>query len=266
MKVQLKTELKRAFLNNMLLLSIVLGSIISIGHFIRGNVGKTIYDSNVMYCPESVFYNWIGSSCFAMESYFIYLILPILAVLPYGISLYDDKKSGYIKNVFIRTKKSYYYLAKYIAVFLSGGIAFVTPLVINLFLNAMKFPALMPESIIDIGPSVTCVGWNFYYTHPWLYIILFLLIDFVFAGAVGTISLLVCNMFEHRLTIMIAPFVVYYFVYSLDNILGKNDIAPNYFLIPGFETKYISEFVVSLIVIVIIFNMYMWSEVRNETY
>lgn len=266
MLVQMKIELKRSLNNKMMLLSLLLGCTISISHVIQYVFVKDVYDSSIMWCPESVYYNWIGASSFPMQSYLYYLILPILAVLPAGTLLYDDIKSGYVKNVFIRTKKSNYFIAKYVAVFISGGIAFVLPLIINFVLTSMWLPNLIPEPIIGIGPSLTSVGYEVYYSHPLLYNGLFLLVDFIFAGGMVSISLIAAYFVEHKFVVLISPFISYYFLYSLNNIIGINSFAPNYFLIPGFYQNYIWEFVISFAIIIISFIFYLGKGLTNETY
>lgn len=266
MLVQMKIEIKRSLKNKMMLVAILLGCAISISHAIQYVFVKDVYDSSIIWCPESVYYNWLGASSFPMQSYLYYLILPILAVLPAGTLLYDDLKSGYVKNVFIRTKKRNYFIAKYVAVFLSGGIAFVLPLILNLILTSMWLPALIPEPIIGIGPSLTSVGYEIYYSHPLIYNCLFLIVDFIFAGSMASISLLVAYFVEHKFVVLMSPFIAYYFIYSLNNIIGNNSWAPNYFLIPGFYQNYIWEFVISFVVIIIIFIIYLGKGLTNETY
>ncbi len=95
---------------------------------------------------------------------------------------------------------------------------------------------------------------------------MFLIVDFVFAGGIASIALLVAFFAEHKFVVLMSPFITYYFIFSLNNIIGAGSYAPNYFLIPGFYQNYIWEFIISFAVIIIIFIFYLRKGLTNETY
>ncbi|MFR7668865.1 MAG: hypothetical protein ACLU00_10370 [Mediterraneibacter faecis] len=64
-----------------------------------------------------------------LEGFIFFLILPILASLPFGTSYFEDCKEGVIKNIYMRTKREDYLKAKYAAAFLSGELQFLVPLI-----------------------------------------------------------------------------------------------------------------------------------------
>ena len=82
----------------------------------------------------------------------------------------------------IRAGKMPYYLAKYAALFVSGGLAVVTPLLFNFLLTAMFIPAVRPDpsylTAYGIGPASFLS--MLFYAHPFLYVFAYLLIDFLF--------------------------------------------------------------------------------------
>lgn len=263
MQTVLKTELKRALVSRGMLISLLAGCGIVLWHQIV-YVWNPAVELENEFCPESLFYNWIGASCFPMQSYLYYLILPILAVLPTADSLFQDIHSGYYRNIYLRHKKKEYLAAKYISVFVSGGGAVVLPLLLSLLLTALRFPALRPEPIMSYGPLRTSVGFLMFYKHPWIYTGIFLIIDFVFAGGIAGISLLATYFAEHKFAVLIAPFVCYYFVFSLDDLLGGYDIAPNYFLMPGFEKNNIWEYVIGIAILFLTAIIYFWKGYKRE--
>ncbi|MCX4269956.1 MAG: hypothetical protein OSJ62_15035 [Lachnospiraceae bacterium] len=248
MKKQIITECKRAFFSTGMVTALLIGIGIVLWHQYQyvWNVGVEQYN---IYCPESVFYKWIGASSFPMQSYLFYLILPILACLPAGTSYYEDLHSGYYIHIYTRNQKKEYLFAKYTAAFLSGGIAVVLPLVLSLYFTAMRFPMLAPEPIMGFGPNARSVGAILYYKHPGLHTLLFLGIDFIFAGGIAGITLLTTFFTNYKFTALITPFVCYYFVFSLDNLLGVMNFSPNYFLIPGFFRNTIWEFLIGILIL-----------------
>ena len=97
-------------------------------------------------------------------------LIPILATIPYAITYYTDNKKGIVKNYYSRTKKINYLIAKFIAVFTTGGTAAVFPLALNVFASAAVLPSFM-----IINGETTCNGngmWFLYIIFPPIYIFL----------------------------------------------------------------------------------------------
>lgn len=198
------------------------------------NIQNDIYLNNPMRHPGYLFSRWIGGALMGAQPFLYYLLIPILAVLPYADSFYQDEKSGYAKSILSRTDKKYYYTAKYTSVFLSGGSAVVIPLLINLGASALLLPALRPQvSTSFFAINASSMWGDLFYSHPFLYVFLFLAIDFVFSGFLATIALIVSFFVEHRFIVLFSPFLVYLFFYSLFTFLGLDSWVPIYFLKPG---------------------------------
>ena len=100
-------------------------------------------------------------------------LIPLLVVIPYAITYYTDNKKGIVKNYYSRTKKINYILAKYIAVFLTGGTAAVLPLMLNLFATSAVIPSFI--AITDTIPCNANGMWSYIlFTHPYIYYLLYL--------------------------------------------------------------------------------------------
>lgn len=259
----LKNEMKRAIFNKGMLASFMIGLIIVIWHLYQHVWGTGITLENG-FCIESVFYRWIGAGSFPMQTYLYYLILPLIAVLPGGISYFEDLKSGYIQNIYTRTKRWHYIGAKYIAVTTAGGLAVLLPLVIDLYLTCMRFPAIKPEPVMTYGPGFAAFGYNLFYTHPWVFTILFLCFDFWFAGALVGLALITTFFTEYRFIVLITPFVCYFLVYSLNNLFSEISFAPNLFLIPGFTDSRKIGPVICSIFLLLISGFFIWKGNRYE--
>ena len=151
MKVMIKTELERAFKSWSLWLALIIGMGLSIAQIITRIIPAAMnplmgyMPDNATLMPISAFQVWIGNGVSFEYSLFIRLI-PILAAMPYAVTYLSDIKSGIIKNYVTRTAKFNYLAAKYIAVFVTGGVVVVMPLLINYLTAITILPCLMLSS------------------------------------------------------------------------------------------------------------------------
>ncbi|MCI5640772.1 MAG: hypothetical protein MR316_07345 [Lachnospiraceae bacterium] len=258
MKNCIKIECRRAFSNRGMLASLVIGVLIVAWHQWQYVLPIKVINEE-SFCPESVFYNWIGASSFSLQSYLFFLIIPLLAVMPAGSSYHKDLGNGYDRQFFLRGQKKSYLFAKYAAVFLSGGVAVVFPLLLDFAVTALQLPLLKPEPIMSLGPDAGNIGFSLYYEHPMVHTVVFLVIDFLFAGGIAGICLFASFYSDNKYMVLIAPFAMYFFVFSMDNLLGgQSMISPNHFLVPGFEKPIVAEYVIGLFVLLLFAACYWW--------
>ena len=228
MKALMKSELKRMLGSRNMMLALGIGMVLSLWFLIQYVWGQSVYQGYDF--PETVFQKWIGAYSFPVQSFLYYLLLPFIAVLPGGGTFYDDKESGLLLNFWIRCSRMKYLIVKYIAVFFAGGIAFVTPLIFNFIIFAKIVQAFT------------------YNDHPWIYLILFLILAFLMAGGMAGITLAVSFYIEQKAMVLLIPFGIYFGVYCINNIIGTLDFAPNYFLISGMGIASVWEIVLSVLV------------------
>ncbi|WP_425756405.1 hypothetical protein ACPW7J_02765 [Ihubacter sp. rT4E-8] len=190
---------------------------------------------------ESLFNHWIGgegSSAGASDYFFLF---PLLICIPYGWSYCSERRSGYIKNMVIRTGKMQYYLAKYAALFLSGGLAMTLPLLINFLAAAMIFPAVKPDPsyMTAYGIGASSFLSMLFYGKPFLYIGMYLLVDFVFCGLIACLCFAVSDVVKNPIAVTLLPFFfllgVHYFcdsfVYRKIEVM-YTELSPMHFLRP----------------------------------
>lgn len=242
MRNMIKIEIIRAFNNRSLFYSILIGLIITISHFVyyviplSNDLDKYLALNKPMMYPGWLFSSWIGGNLYNLHVFLYYLLIPILAVIPFADTFFLDKKEGFTNNVFIRTNKKYYFISKFLATFTVGGLAIVIPLVANFLLTAMFLPSMIPEVSSGFYTIDASSMWStLFYTHPFIYLICFFLIDFVFSGLIATIALAVSYFVEHRFVVLITPFLLYLFVFAFFNLLGAISLAPINFLQPSFS-------------------------------
>lgn len=240
MSKMLKIELERAFRSKTMTLSLVVGLGIALVQYFmvsfpnRNNILE-YYTGHVGTYPISAYKMWMEID--TIHPYIIiYLTLfPFLAVLPFGTSYFTDLKSGYIKSIFSRVNHKDYMWAKFIAVFVSGGVAVVIPVAFNLLINMATFPALTP---IAEGGFYLCAVQNFadlYFNAPLVFVGIYFILYFIYGGVFASLALAVSRVFDYVFFVLIFPFLIYYGLgvispYFSTNLI--NTINPEYLLLP----------------------------------
>ena len=233
----LKIELKKAFSNKMFLISMAIGIIIAmisagqnIANYCRGLEMNAMTEQllegepfNPMYPINTVYSNWIGSDHqFPMTALF-YMLLPLLAGLAYGWSYCTERKSGYVAQMVSRsTKKSQYFLAKYIATFLAGGAAVAIPLVLNVLAVACFIPAYFPKQFYWIYYTMDSHFLReLFFRAPVVFVCCIILLDFVFAGLFAAACVALAFFVKNKFAVILLPFLgVLAVQYLQDNVLG----------------------------------------------
>lgn len=283
----LKLELKIAFKNKFFWISVVLGCLITLLSFehmvnmyyegmsaISGNSTDIIYDPHIGI--NTVFNCWIGGEPFSLGSSIYFFVFPLLIALPYGWSYSEERKCGYRRMMITKTGKKKYYCAKYVAVFLSGGVAMVLPLIFNFWMTLLVVPAILPDVTMNMFYGV--FGGSFlaelYYTVPFLYVAIYLFIDFVYCGFLVCICMAVSGIVRQKWGVVLIPFLLLLFVHVItdyiysDPSVAYKELSPLYFL-RGVEVRYsfsgsiILLFAIGLLVISLIGII---KEYRNEIY
>lgn len=237
MRRMLKIEVSRAFQNRVFYLILAFcGGLVAFHFFeyvlpslpflyerideLQGGMPPSLYINNA-------FMGFSDSLAYQIFSW----TLPILVVLPFAGTGFTERKKGFVKNVFLRTKKKNYYLAKYIAVFLNGGSIAVLPVLGSLWLSALFLPAIPPEPTSHLTAIGTNSMWGeLFYSHPLAYIFAYLAIQFVFYGLISTIALSVSFLTETKFIVLLTPFLIYLSTSFLCGWLGELRYIPALFL------------------------------------
>lgn len=221
----LKLELKRAFKNWGFLISVLLGCIMAgLAFYMTRDclLPKNWLDymngySNPYFAPQNMPMDvalevWMPGMNYG-NKYFYTLItlMPILSAIPYGVTFLTDTGTGLINQFVIRCKKRHYYGAKLITAFVSGGTVAVIPFVFNLIICMMYLPWGTPLYYTALNAVAShSVLADVYYTHPVLYVFLYLLYIFVIFGLVNCICLTFVYVEDNIFAVMLAPFIIYY--------------------------------------------------------
>lgn len=201
----LRFELKRAFINVNFVISILIGMLICFADIV-------LFISNFGISTEHILIQgWIGTDFQFFGNSLYYILLPVIACLPFAGSHFEDMQSGYEKNICIKTSKRHYLMAKNLAVALSGFASVSLPLALDLFIMAGLYPNWKPEKltflcagIIDIKPFA-----ELFNTHPALYALVFILLAGLLGSLLGLMSLSVSRWCRSFFSVTVFPFAIY---------------------------------------------------------
>lgn len=228
MKQQLKNEIKRAFLNPVFYGVILLEILFVIAFFVQEVYPvwaeivpfykENIDTGKVNFIPGA-YYAWIGFRYSPFRS-ILFAVLPILAALPYGATLYGDEKSHYTSHLFVRGEKRDYYMAKLIVMFLSGGIIAAFPFIASFLMNMLVLPLETVLSSTSYFMPGTSFLSDLFYKAPFVYVLCYVFIVFVGFGFINCICYAASCLLENQVVISLTPFAVYFSTFV---IAGFND-------------------------------------------
>lgn len=224
MTKMIKEELKRGYDTIGLILSLLMGfgciiykNYVLLSHdfkmqkYFRNYQGYVIFNKGNFYCRW--LYSYIDPSML-----YLFYFMGIIAALPYGVSYYQDKKKGIIRNICIRTEKSHYLSAKYLAVFFTGGTVVALPLVLDLLISKLSYPY---DFIRLLGTPLNGVSdWmRFTIDHIYVAALLVILLWFLFGGFLATVSLVVSCVADNVFTIQLIPFLLMLVLFYIPGML-----------------------------------------------
>lgn len=159
----------------------------------------------------SLFARWIAVNNWTYGCKKFYLIWPILAALPFGWSFCQERRSGLMDQIYIRAGKKQAFFAKYTTVFVSGGLAVALPVLLDLLLNAMVCPFVVPKAadsfyFVSDGYFLSTL----YYTHPWIYGLIWCGMEFLWGGVTAGLCFLVSTHTRLFVTVVLVPFALYF--------------------------------------------------------
>ena len=197
---------------------------------------------------------------FSLGSSLYFFVFPLLIALPYGWSFCGEKNSGYMRQMLVRAGEKSYLTAKFLATFIAGGLAMVVPLIINFMLTALFIPAITPVPTYDTmyGVFGNSLFSSLYYTQPFAYVAVYMLVDFMFCGALACITMLSALFIKYKWVNCIFPFAVAMVLNVLNNMLFSNTPgAENYQFSPFYFTKCVQTGYPAKLWIIVLMSMLM---------
>lgn len=222
----LKNEFLRIIQGKGLWLSLLIGTILALSHAAMYvmPLSKSILSGNY---PLGVYAKWMGGENSTIQPVLYYLIAPVLVVLPYLGTTCEDMNTGYVKNILLSVTRREYYRVKWVLTFLTAGTVAVVPLLLNFFFTAMFLPAVMPQPGTGLYPLMAYSLWaELFYTHPAIYLVCYLVLNFVFFGLLATVGLSCSLVTQKGYICMLFPLFLYLAVYGLTQVTGLHTWCP----------------------------------------
>ena len=220
MRNAIRSELRKALTNRMLYIALAIGLVFCTWDVLEnmGNMeefNKRIAESKDWpginrdtrgHIGYSLFYLWLGLG--TRGGSIFYTIWPMLAAMAYGWSYLEDRRGGVYNQIAARTNTKIYYISKYIAVFVSGGLAVSVPLLLDLLANALVGPY---EHIPQIFDMVNNSGFasELFYTSHWAYGLVWCGMTFLFGGVAACLCFVVGTKLRYGVMTVLVPYAVY---------------------------------------------------------
>lgn len=269
MKNMIKIEMKRAFSNKNFWISILIGMLITGTQIFTWVLPAVEQLDNYMLgkgeYPISLFNTWIGASGHTFQLTLFFMVLPILACLPFADSCFVERESGYRIHILMKTEKKNYYVAKCIAIYISGGVAVVVPLLVNMMITAMCIPAIIPEASSRTFPVFEHSMWSLlFYTHPFYYLAGYFVMIFMYAGLFALWGIIASFYLKNKYLVILFPFMMYTVFGFIMDYIGKHKYSPMLFLRPdqpaGGVFWYVCLFYLILMTIFVLLLVYVEKE------
>lgn len=233
MKMELKKGLhNKFFLAALLIMTLV--AVLSASYIIEAyHESLSLFNSisedgsfkkNFLFQVMSSYSSWIGTEGRSLMQSLFYILIPVAAVLPFGTSFLTERKTGYHRNIAVRANMRFFYFAKSLSCFVTGFLVVVIPLILNFFIVSAVIPSSTPHINYDIY-YVIYYGELFadlFYSQPLLYIILFIIVDGVFAGAISLMAFALSTKLINKYVVLFLPVLFFLGVDYLASFVLRN--------------------------------------------
>lgn len=257
------TELKRSIFSKKMLIALSLTTIIVIWYSVS-RLPNAIYhnemfsvDKDALNYLEVSFTNYLGSHNMYVQQNVFYITITLIAVIPYGTSLYTDMESGYARNICLRIDKYSYFFAKYISVFISSGLVAIFPLILSFMISAFFLPSAIPAQSYQYTNIYAFDKWSFLlFDNPFLYTLVYIGLVFVVIAFLSTLSLSISFVSFKSFIPQIFPFFVYLLISVFCDILNYPQYSIINILSTTGEASYVSTFTMLGIIAIISIILY----------
>jgi len=220
MRQSIRSELHKALHNKMLLIAIMIGSMCCVLDMAENARKIQEFDEAVQRMADlglrfntghegySLFYLWMGIGRFTRGANLFCTIWPVLAAMAYGWSYSSERRTGVTAQIMARCGKRSYFVSKYIAVFVSGGLAVAVPLLLGLLGNALVCPYAEISPVFGVISDRDFLSELFYYNH-WLYGICWCGMVFLQGGVAACLCFVAGHMLRYMVMVILVPFALY---------------------------------------------------------
>lgn len=146
---------------------------------------------------------------FTPSTNLFFLLLPLLAVIPYSWSLLSERASGYAAQIIARSGRVKYFVSKSLAAFLSGGVVVTLPIVFNLIACMCFAPFCTPDvaGVSIFGVYERSLWSWFFYNSPILFCFLRIVLISLFSGLWASFVMSLSALIKRRVPLLILPYL-----------------------------------------------------------
>lgn len=230
MKKSIRSELYKALTNKLFYIAVAIGTIFCAMDVVENYSQIRFFDETVAWIVDSglrlgtghdgysLFYLWMGWCPNTRGALLFYTVWPVLAAMAYGWSYITERRSGVYNQIAARTSATRYYISKYIAVFVSGGLAVALPALLGLLGNAMFVPYAELSPSFNILHNRSFLSELFYQSH-WLYALVWIGMQFLCGGAAACLCFVVGTKLLYSVMVILTPYALYVALDALTNSL-----------------------------------------------
>lgn len=213
MNTTLRSELYKMYRCPTLWVSIIVGCGISFITFYYAYAWKREFFNVAPYGTSyeglSLVQYWIGGDNISMGNTIFYTVLPMLSTIPYCWSYWNERQSHYVNHLLIRIPKKVYLLTKFFVVFLSGAIAVLIPMFLNLIMTAWVMPSITPSVLLLSPPTDGEFLSRLFYKNTLFYIVFVFVVEFLWGGTLACVGLTASTFMHSALGAVLAPFIIF---------------------------------------------------------
>ncbi len=266
MKNMLKIEFKKLFKSKLFWVTLIIGCIIVALHTVwvynriylinNGMLEDILSHDEYAQKPwfeTGILQGWLGTDFFSAYNAMFYLIFPLIAAMPYGLSLFREWNMGYAAHIVTRGKRSSYFAAKYIVTFISGGMVVTIPLVLSFIAAACYIPVIPIDILAMKGIGNADMWADLYYEAPVLYALVFTVLNFIHGGIFASITVIISFWCTNGFLAMIFPLMINIFLtMGVANIYDRAyHYIPGSFINPAQKISYGREDIAILMTILL---------------
>ena len=220
-----------------------------------------------IYLGYSMFLSWIGVGG-SYGKALLYSVWPAIAAMAFGWSYNSERFNGVYNQIAVRTGVKRYFIAKHTAVFISGGLAFALPVVINLLI----MPLIWPVGASGCLQNTSFLCW-LDHSHPWLFCFVQCGVLFLLGGAAACMCHVAGTYLRHGVMVVLTPYAILIAIEVVVAMLRENGVklflryglSPYLMVHPGAVTS--PGWILLATLVLMIFGSYAigyWQVKRNE--
>lgn len=260
-------EIKRGLKRKTFIIAFIILLLLGILHSVSLSRYESKQDILNVYSNASLFSAYDGFFLFAPSIYgkILFVILPLINSFGYADSYLEDKQSGILKYILLRKQKGKYLCSKYFANFVISGGAVAISLLVSQIIVFLKIPSIEPNPIL--GAQTICSTQMFskvFYSHPSIYILIWIIIMFLYSGVFASISMSLSIFIKKRTVVIMSSFMLFSILSIILESLGKSGYNPLYFLYLYIDSNAYVIFGEVLVLFFISFSIFFIGGSRDE--